>query len=107
MPYGGSNPHCKAGSIFVKHWTLTFRVIPPSEVVSARFGGSVFFAAYSKWLRQWYLIANGTEEKIEEPQMLFLEEDYVRTHPSNRFCEVPAKRIRHSRRQAQLSLDLK
>ena len=90
-----------------KHWTLTFRVTPPNEVISARFGGSVFFAAYSKWLRQWYLIANGTEEKIEEPQMLFLDEEYVREHPSNRFSQIPSKKIRQARRQAQLSLDLK
>jgi hypothetical protein len=65
----------------MKHWVFTFRVEPPAWVVSARTGGSVFFAAYSRIIDQWYLCANGTEEIIDPPDMLYLDEEYVRSHP--------------------------
>lgn len=58
----------------------TSRVEPPTGVVSARFGGSYIFAGYSRVLRQWYWIIPGGEEKIAAPEMIFVEDDYVRTH---------------------------
>lgn len=67
------------------HWILTGRVEPPTGVVSGRFGASVMFVAYSKLLRQWYWIYPGGEEKIPEPQMLFLDEKWAREHPSKNF----------------------
>lgn len=65
----------------MKHWVFAFRVDPPiGFVVSARTGGSVFFAAYSRPLDQWFMVYPGGEERIAEPQMLFLEEEYVSEH---------------------------
>jgi hypothetical protein len=53
--------------------------------VSGRFGGSVMFVSYSRFLRQWYWITPGSEEKIAQPQMLFLDPDWVVLHPSKTF----------------------
>jgi hypothetical protein len=69
----------------MKCWILTFRVEAPSFVVSARSGGSVCFAAYSRLIDQWYLIANGSEEIMDPPEMIFVDEKYVLEHPSKIF----------------------
>lgn len=64
----------------MKSWVSAFRIDPPVGVVSARNGGSVFFAAFSRVLRQWYMLVPGGEEKIDEPQMIFVEREYVEAH---------------------------
>jgi len=38
------------------------------------------FVSYSHLIRQWYWIYPGGEEKIAEPQMLLLDEEYARAH---------------------------
>jgi len=38
------------------------------------------FCAYSKLLRQWYWIYPGGEEKIAEPPMIFVGEEWAREH---------------------------
>jgi hypothetical protein len=43
------------------------------------------FVAYSRFLRQWYWIYPGGEEKIAEPQMLFLDEEWARANPAKNF----------------------
>jgi hypothetical protein len=68
----------------MKQWIFTFRVEPPAGVVSGRFGNSVMFVAYQRLTDQWHWIYPGGAEKIEEPQMLFLDETWVREHPSKK-----------------------
>lgn len=70
----------------MKSWIFTDRVEPPSGVVSGRFGASVMSVAYSRLLRQWYWIyPGGGEEKIAQPQMLFLDEEWARANPAKNF----------------------
>lgn len=88
----------------MKKWILAFRVDPPAHVVSARTGGSVFFAAYSRWLRQWYLVANGSEEIIDEPEMLFLDEEYASDHPSKIIMRPEKIRSCRKKKSEQLLL---
>jgi hypothetical protein len=89
----------------VKKWVFTFRVKPPAnQVVSVRFGSSVCFAAYSPFLDQWYLIANGSEEKIDEPQMIFLEESYVAEHQRTDFVARPQVQRSRKKKDVQLLL---
>lgn len=62
-----------------KSWVLT-GTIDPSKIegtVSGRFGAAVMFCGYSRYRRQWFLIANGREEAIAEPQMLYVEQDWA------------------------------
>ncbi len=87
-------------------WVISGRVEPPTWVVSARNGASIFFAAYSKVLRQWFFVYPGGEERIDEPQMILVEEDYVRDHPNNNFIEKP-KIAPCRKKQAQLYLSLR
>lgn len=61
-------------------WVFSFRVQPPERVISVRNGGNVFFAWYSRALRSWLEVFPGGEKPISEPQMLLLDEDYVKTH---------------------------
>ncbi len=91
----------------MKRWIFSMRVEPPRCVVSARNGADVFFAAYSRALDQWYLCANGGEEKIDTPNMLFLDEDYARAHPSNKFDSNYSQIIpRRGKKHPQLELAL-
>jgi hypothetical protein len=68
----------------LKRWILTSQ-IEPGELegtLSGRFGSSVMFVAYQRLLDQWYWIQpNGIEERIAEPEMLFLDSDWARDHP--------------------------
>jgi hypothetical protein len=49
-------------------FVLTWRLRPPNNCrVLAREGASYFDAAYSAWRNQWFMLANGREEKIESP----------------------------------------
>lgn len=68
---------------YMKHWTFSFRIKPPDRVVSARNGANVFFAAYSNLLRRWYMVYPGGEEKISEPQMILVEEQWAKDHPQD------------------------
>lgn len=77
-----------------KDWVVTGCVEPPQGVVSARFGASVFFASYSRALRQWYMVANGREEKIPEPEMIFTNQPVVR--------QIQPKKLDLKPRQLQL-----
>jgi hypothetical protein len=85
----------------MKHWTFTARVEPPTGVVSGRFGGSVMFVAYSKPLHQWYWIYPGGEEKIAQPQMLFLDEEWARAHPAKNFSPKVEKPLAIRQRKAE------
>jgi hypothetical protein len=69
----------------MKLWIFTQRVEPPTGVVSGRFGASAMFVSYSHLIKQWYWVYPGGEQKIEQPQMLFLDEEWAREHPSKTF----------------------
>lgn len=93
----------------MKRWIETRLVKPPLFTVSGRFGASVMFVGYERWLDQWvWLQPNGIVEKIAEPEMLFLEEDYIANNllatPRGR-RERPA-RIHRGKRADQLQMDL-
>lgn len=93
----------------MKIWIDTNTVAQPTHTVSGRFGSSVMFVAYDRLLRHWYWVqGGGGEEKIPEPQMIFVEKKWARKHklktPRPRF-EKPA-RIRRSKSAQQLTLGL-
>jgi len=92
----GSNRCCSPS----KRWVFTWRVEPPEGVVSGRFGSTVLFVAYSPLVRQWYWICPTGEEKISEPSMLLLDEEWARKHPSKTFIK-PEKKIAIRRKRAQ------
>lgn len=84
-----------------KSWVLTWRIIPPTGcVVSTRNGSNVFWAAYSRFLRQWYMIYPGGEEKIDEPQMLFVSHEYADTHKREGAVRRPTIKLREGKRKA-------
>ena len=77
----------------MKHWILT-GTIDPSKlngvVVSGRFGSSVMDVAYSPWGRQWYWVYPKGQERIAEPEMIYVDEEWAR---ANRNLEkMPFKR---------------
>ena len=75
-----------------KRWIFEFRVDPPDETVSVRFGSSVMFGWYSRVFRQWYqVIPGGSLEKIPSPEMIFLDVDYARAHPKDFSKHSPVK----------------
>jgi len=63
-------------------WVFASRIEPADieGTISARCGCNVFFAAFSK-VTGWLWIYPGGEEKIAEPQMLFVDEEWAREHP--------------------------
>ena len=63
-------------------WVSVWRIPPPAnEVIQVRFGASICFAAYSRVLKQWFMVANGKEERIEEPPLWFCRDpEYSKTH---------------------------
>jgi len=68
-----------------KRWIFTATIDPTAltgTTVSGRFGNSVMFCAYSKPLRQWYWIFPGGEERIPEPPMIFVDEEWARENRS-------------------------
>ena len=77
-------------------WIETWRVVPPPNVtMSGCFGGSYMFVAYSPWLDQWYWIQpGGIEEKIPEPEKIFVDEAWARDHPRVGFRREKASLIR-------------
>ena len=89
----------------MKRWIFTWRVQPPvNTTVSVRFGSSVCFAAYSKLLEQWYLIANGSEEKIDEPPLWFCEDEYAAEHQRAGAVPPPKKSSLRKKKDPQLLL---
>jgi hypothetical protein len=76
----------------MKRWVFTWRVAPPvNQTISVRFGSSVMFGAYSKFLDQWYMVVpGGTFEKIAEPPMFFCDEEWAATHKRD-FAEHPRR----------------
>jgi hypothetical protein len=88
----------------VNSWVFAFRVEPPSnETILARTGISTFFASYSRLTDRWHLIGPGGEERINEPQWLFLDDQYVKDHPGKRFAPVQPK-LRRSKKPQQMQL---
>jgi hypothetical protein len=91
----------------MKQWVATWRVEPPiNTVVSVRFGSSVCFAAYSKILDQWHLIANGTEAEIAEPPMWFCEDQWAAEHQRKDFRARTEVRSCRKKKDAQLLLGI-
>lgn len=87
----------------MKSWVFTFRIEPPAgQVLSARNGQNVFFAAYSRALRQWFMVVPGhSEERIAEPQMIFVDRKYAKAHEKD-FSLVgrrPSIRLREGKRK--------
>lgn len=94
----------------MKSWIFSFRVHPPTDrVFSARNGADVFFAAYSRVLRRWYMIVAGHgEEEIDEPQMIYLDSDYAKAHEKDVSSQVrrPTLRLREGKKKAVLQFEL-
>lgn len=92
-------------------WIFTSRIEPSSikGVISVRFGASVMFAAYSRALRQWYHVYPGGEEKIPEPQMIFVDEELARDNQREHIGSIVRRagvRLRAGENHTQLSLSL-
>jgi hypothetical protein len=65
----------------MKVWIETRTIKPPEFTVSGKFGSSVMFVGYFKVLDEWrWLQPYGIEERIAEPEMIFVEKDYVDKH---------------------------
>lgn len=91
----------------LKRWVETRLIEPPDHSVMGRFGCSVMQVAYLRMIDQWvWLQPYGVEEKIPEPEKIFVGEDYIREHtlatPRGR-REKPT-RIRRGKQPEQLSL---
>jgi hypothetical protein len=92
----------------MKIWVETRLVEPPEHTISGRFGGSVMFVGYFKALNEWrWLQPGGIEEKIAEPEAIFLDEDYVKKHmlKTPRPAREKPQHI-HRKRSSQLLLDV-
>jgi len=102
----------------VRRWVLTSEIdiTKLRGVVSGRImgdvelSGSVLFVYYSRALRRWeWVIGGGRSEVIDEPQMLFLDEDWVRKNRNLSTSDKPIKlekptRIRR-KKSSQMLLD--
>jgi hypothetical protein len=90
----------------MKRWILAFRVEPPLCTVMVRFGSTVFDGWYSRFQREWFgVLPGGTMERIAEPEMLFVTEDYAREHPAKILrAKEKSFRVRQSKRPVQLLL---
>lgn len=83
-----------------KHWVFTFRIEPPTGVMSARNGSYVFFAAYSRVLRNWFEVYPGGEKVTREPMMLLVSQEYADTHKRKGTVRRPIIKLRESKRKA-------
>lgn len=90
----------------MKSWVFTFRLDPPSGVVSARNGACVFFAAYVPVLGVWSMVYPGGEETIDEPQMIFVDDEYAKTHQRSACGRRPTIRLREKKKELQFELAL-
>lgn len=66
------------------------------------------FVGYCKWRKEWFWLYSGTEEKIPEPDQLFLDDDYIANNllTTPRGKRVNASRIRRVKGGEQLAFDL-
>jgi hypothetical protein len=82
------------GAAEVKRWVFTARIDPGDlgKVVSGRFGSSVMFVHYSRFTG-WHWIYPGGEEKIAEPEMLFLDPEWCEAHPAKVFRPLSEKKV--------------
>jgi hypothetical protein len=89
----------------MKVWVETHLIEPPPNVtLSARFGNNYIFAAYSPVIDRWIWVQpGGVEERIAEPEAIFVGERWAREHPAQRTRRENAKYI-HRRREEQLLL---
>ena len=88
-----------------KIWVETRTVEPPDFTVSGRFGGSIMFVGYFKAIDEWrWLQPNGVEERIEEPEMIFVTREWARDHllKTPRARREKPQRIHRSRSQQLL-----
>ena len=93
----------------MKVWVETRLIKPPEGTVTARFGSSVMFVAYFRALDQWrWIQPYSVEERIAEPEALFLDEDYVRNNmlTTARARRDKPTRIRRGKRSEQLLFEL-
>ena len=95
----------------MKSWFFTYRIEPPTDrVFSARNGSDVFFAAFSRVLRRFYMVKPGAgEEQIDMPQMIYLDSEYAKAHEKDVSTQVrrPTIRLREEKKkevQYQLAL---
>ena len=89
-------------------WVETRTLEPPDFTVSGKFGASVMFVGYERLTRQWYwLQPGGIIERIAEPPMIFVDQDYVNKHtlPEPRPARENRQLIRR-KRSAQLLFNL-
>jgi len=66
----------------MKQWVST-SLIEPADlegVVTGRFGSNMMFVSFSQ-VSGWSWVFSGGTERIEEPEMLFLEEAWTSEHP--------------------------
>lgn len=87
----------------MKHWVFTFRVEPPAGTVfSARNAeGSYFFCAYIPVLRRWEMVVpGGPNETIDEPQMIFVTQEYADTHKRDGVGRRPSIKLREGKQKS-------
>lgn len=96
----------------MKLWVAPWKVpAPHNQTVSAKTGGSLFFAAFSVWRNRWVLLHNGREEEIEPPEFYRCTAEHFAANvipgavPPPKL-DKPAPRIRKQRKPAQLGLEL-
>jgi hypothetical protein len=63
-------------------WIFTSRIEPRDleGIVSGKYGSTVMFVAFSP-VTGWHWIYPGGSERVSEPPMLFLDEQWARAHP--------------------------
>lgn len=91
----------------MKRWVFAFRVEPPPHTVLVRFGAVVFDAFFSKWFGWQAVYPGGKTERIAEPDMMFVSEEWAKEHERKTFCPVRStNKIRLSKKSEQLSFAL-
>jgi hypothetical protein len=91
----------------MKVWIQLSQVEPPvNTTVLVESCGSLFSAAYSKLLDQWYLVNGSYMEEIAEPQMLFLDSQWAKLHPRRSPVIHTEKPKIRRRKSEQILLDL-
>jgi hypothetical protein len=92
----------------VKIWVETYLVEPPPNVtISGRFGSSAMFVAYLPIIDRWmWLQPGGVEERIAEPEAIFVDERWAREHPAKKDRKIRREKANyiHRRREEQLLL---
>lgn len=83
----------------MKRWVITATVDSTKlpGVVSGRFGASVMFVSYSKIFGCWEWVYPGGIERIAEPQMLFIDEQWASQNRKLGVKRENSHRIRKSK----------